>query len=66
MDKRMSDTRRMAWMLGALGAVWAAALTGCNTVEGVGEDVESAGEGISEAADETQDEIFEEDGENYR
>lgn len=27
------------------------ALAGCNTVEGVGEDVESAGEAVKDAAD---------------
>jgi len=26
-------------------------LTGCNTMEGAGEDIESAGEGIQEAVD---------------
>lgn len=29
------------------------ALTGCNTVEGVGEDVTAVGSGVSEAASET-------------
>ena len=66
MDAKTSDVRRLAWLLGAVGAGWAMMLTGCNTVEGAGEDIGSAGEGISEAADETQDEIFEEDGEDYR
>ncbi len=30
---------------------------GCNTVAGFGQDVESAGEGVTHAADETADEI---------
>lgn len=33
-------------------AVFAVAVTGCNTVHGVGKDVEKAGEVIQEGADE--------------
>jgi predicted small secreted protein len=32
---------------------------GCNTVAGFGQDVESAGEGVTHAADETSEEIDE-------
>lgn len=35
--------------------VGAASLTACNTVEGVGQDVEAAGEAIEETAQETND-----------
>jgi predicted small secreted protein len=66
MNAKTSEARRLALLLGAVGAGWAMMLAGCNTVEGVGEDVGAAGRGISNAADETQDAIFEEDNENYR
>ena len=32
-------------------------LTGCNTVKGMGEDVSSAGNAVSNTAEKTQDEI---------
>ena len=32
-------------------------VTACNTVEGAGRDIEAAGESVSEAADETRDDI---------
>jgi predicted small secreted protein len=32
-------------------------LTGCNTIEGAGEDVETAGETVEEAAEETGEEM---------
>jgi predicted small secreted protein len=35
------------------------ALTGCETMEGMGEDVEGAGEEMDEAAEEAQDEEYE-------
>ncbi len=35
----------------------ASALASCNTVKGVGEDVEAAGRGIGTAADEVQEDI---------
>jgi predicted small secreted protein len=38
--------------LALLGASFAAA---CNTVEGVGQDVQAAGEGIEQTAEETND-----------
>jgi len=34
-----------------LAAAACLALTGCNTVEGAGKDIEAAGEGIQKAAD---------------
>lgn len=45
--------RRLALAMSAAAACafGAFALTGCNTVEGAGEDIEAAGEGISDAAD---------------
>lgn len=39
------------WLVVLLGGMWACAnLTACNTVEGMGEDVEDAGEGVQGAA----------------
>ncbi len=38
----------------ALAALFLAGLAGCNTMEGMGEDVESAGEAIEEEAEEAQ------------
>ncbi|MFZ5520509.1 MAG: entericidin A/B family lipoprotein [Pseudomonadota bacterium] len=40
--------KRMGWILAALLA--AATLAGCNTVHGMGKDIERAGEAISGAA----------------
>ena len=46
------------WMLMALGLLGGAA--GCNTVEGVGKDVEGAGEATQDAARDVKEEIEEE------
>lgn len=35
--------------------IGAASLSACNTVQGVGEDVEAAGQAVDEAAEEAQD-----------
>ncbi len=37
--------------LAALFGLLGLSLTGCNTTEGVGQDIEAAGEGIQDAAD---------------
>jgi len=43
------------WLLLLLGGMWSVThLAGCNTVKGVGEDVQSAGEGVSGAAEGAQ------------
>ena len=40
------------WALLIIGGLWiTTTLAGCNTVEGMGEDVEDIGEGISGAAE---------------
>jgi predicted small secreted protein len=41
----------MGMIISALAFVTTSQLTGCNTVEGVGEDVEAAGEGIEDAGE---------------
>lgn len=48
---------RQLWVLlvGFLGL----AAAGCNTVEGVGEDIEAAGDAIEDSADETENELEE-------
>lgn len=44
-------TRLGALLAAVLLAITGVSLTGCNTTEGVGKDVEAAGEGIQDAAD---------------
>lgn len=43
----------------ALALMAGTILPACNTVRGVGKDVERAGEGVQDVADETQEEIRE-------
>ena len=44
---------RTLWtlILTVVGALWIANLTACNTTEGLGEDIEEAGDSIEDAAD---------------
>lgn len=60
MTKTSETARSLLALLAvaAFGLAGASALTACNTVEGAGEDVQGAGEGISDVAEETQQEIF--------
>lgn len=37
--------------------LFAGAIAGCNTTRGIGQDVEAAGEGIEEVAEETEEEL---------
>jgi predicted small secreted protein len=46
-------------VIAALAALGAFSVSACNTVRGVGQDVEATGEAVSEAATETQQEIKE-------
>ncbi|MCI0364646.1 MAG: entericidin A/B family lipoprotein [Phycisphaerales bacterium] len=49
--KRSILRESTVWLLVLLGGVWGLThLAGCNTVEGMGEDVEDVGEGVSSAA----------------
>lgn len=48
----------MLALMAALGL--AAGVTGCNTVEGVGKDIEGAGEATQDASKEVKEEIEEE------
>lgn len=45
------NQRRLHSLLAALILIGLASLAGCNTMEGFGEDVQSAGEAIEESAD---------------
>lgn len=45
----------LLWILLSTGT-----LTACNTTEGVGEDVQAAGQGVEDAAENTSEEIDEE------
>jgi predicted small secreted protein len=47
--------RKITSPLIALALLGAASLAACNTVEGVGEDVEAAGAAVDEASEEAQD-----------
>ncbi len=47
----MSLSRWIRGMLAVLIAVVGLSLSGCNTVEGAGEDIEAAGQGIEDAAE---------------
>lgn len=44
-------------MLWLVQAFMAFGLSGCNTTQGLGEDVEAAGEAIEETAEEAEDEL---------
>ena len=57
---QMSDSKRKLLYAGLL--LIAVPVAGCNTVEGAGEDIESAGDAIEDAADEAGEEMGE-DGE---
>lgn len=49
-------SRKMISPLFALAALFSAGtLAACNTVQGLGEDVEAAGQAVDEAAEEAQD-----------
>jgi len=48
----MSIRHRLAWLLMVGSFLSGIALSGCNTVEGVGRDVEAVGDSIEDAADE--------------
>lgn len=45
------------WLVIALAALLGLSQTACNTTRGVGEDVEAAGEGIQDLAEDAEDEI---------
>jgi predicted small secreted protein len=53
-----AKSSRSLWLVGLLAAGLLAPLTsGCNTVEGAGEDVQAAGGAVSDAAEDVKDEM---------
>ncbi len=48
---------RLAPLVAVLFALAAMALTGCNTVSGVGEDVSAAGQALDQTSERTQDKL---------
>ena len=63
MNKKLTRSIVCA-VVASLGLVGVSVLPACNTVEGAGEDVQSAGRGVSGAAQKTQEEVFHNDS-NY-
>jgi len=53
----MSDRTPPLTIVSALLLLVGAALSGCNTVRGVGQDVEATGDTISDVAAEAEDEL---------
>lgn len=51
----MNATLKRIFSLAILGGALAGSLTGCNTVEGAGKDLEAAGEEIQEESQDHQD-----------
>lgn len=57
----MNSTQVKDWLAAALVALaltaGGAAISGCSTVEGAGEDIEEAGDFVEDTADEVEDEL---------
>jgi predicted small secreted protein len=53
-----TDRSALGWLFGLLALFFmASVLSGCNTMRGMGEDVEAAGGAMSDTAEETEDEM---------
>lgn len=53
-----NDRSYGAWLLGLIAAaLLALTVSACNTVSGMGEDVEAAGGAVSDTAEDVEDEI---------
>lgn len=57
MNESLSRISNLATVLGLAAAIMVVGLTGCNTTQGFGEDVEAAGDVIEDAAEEAEDEL---------
>ncbi len=59
MVKALSRTRpELGWLLGVIAALFMmSALSGCNTVEGMGKDVSAGGRAMSNTAEETKEKM---------
>ncbi len=56
-----AEKPHVSWLPGLVAAgLLVLALNGCNTMSGMGEDVEAAGGAMSDTAEETEEEIEEE------
>lgn len=58
LQQRTEEIRRRLAISGAIaacGAALAAGMSGCNTTEGAGEDIEAAGDAIDDAAEDAND-----------
>ena len=53
----LNDTEMMMKKILATSLLMMFVLTGCNTVKGLGEDVSTAGNAVSNTAEKTQDKI---------
>lgn len=57
MTTGLFDTSRLLAISWLVGTFMAFGLSGCNTTQGFGEDVEAAGDAIEDAAEEAEDEL---------
>jgi predicted small secreted protein len=54
-DHCKKDALWTSMLLGAIAMTGALSVSGCNTIEGVGEDIEATGDAIDDAAEDAQD-----------
>ena len=53
-----ADRTELSWLLGFVALFFMAlVLSGCNTMQGMGEDVEAAGGAMSDTAEDTEEEM---------
>jgi entericidin B len=58
LTRMRTDRTELGWLFGLAGLLlMALVLSGCNTVEGMGEDVSAAGGAMSDTADDVEDEM---------
>jgi predicted small secreted protein len=58
LTRRRGDRTELGWLFGLTGLLlMVLVLSGCNTVEGMGEDVEAAGGAMSDTADDVEDDM---------
>ena len=55
-SRAATDRSEFGWLFGLIGLLFMAlVLSGCNTVEGMGEDVSAAGGAMSDTAEDVED-----------
>ena len=58
LTRKRGDRTDLGWLFGLTGLFFMAlVLSGCNTVSGMGEDVEAAGGTMSDTAEDVEDEM---------